>query len=156
MSHIEVSIDISRALPDVWDAVSRLDRHAEWMKDAESIVFLDDQTSGVGTAMEVLTRIGPFSMVDRMVVNEWTPTETIAVSHHGTISGERAFHLTETETGTRFVWRECQTFPWYFGGRLTAIAARRVLKRIWRSNLRMFSATLDESAPEWESQQQHA
>ena len=156
MSHIEVSIDISRALPDVWDAVGRLDSHAEWMKDAESIVYLGDQTSGVGTAMEVLTRIGPFSMVDRIVVNEWTPTETIAVSHHGTISGEGAFHLTETETGTRFVWSECQRFPLSLGERLTAIAVRPVLKRIWRSNLRMFPATLDEAAPEWVSQQQHA
>ena len=64
MTDIEVSIRIDRSLHDVWDQVSRLEDHADWMMDVESITFLDNQTSGIGTTMDVLTRVGPFTTTD--------------------------------------------------------------------------------------------
>ena len=49
--------------------------------------------------MEVLARVGPFSIVDGIAVNQSTPSETIAVSHQATISAQGSCHLTEAETG---------------------------------------------------------
>ena len=49
--------------------------------------------------MEVLARVGLFSIVDGIAVNQSTPTEAIAVSHQATITAEGLFHLTEAETG---------------------------------------------------------
>ena len=143
-SSIIVSIDIQKPLPVVWEAVSQLDRHSEWMTDAESISFADGQTSGVGTTMDVLTRIGPFTTIDRIVVENWAPPTTIGVSHRGLVSGTGAFHLLETPSGTRFVWKESLRFPWYLGGRVAAVAAKPILRRIWRTNLARFKARLDD------------
>ncbi|MGI9666554.1 MAG: SRPBCC family protein [Acidimicrobiia bacterium] len=150
MSSIEVSIDLPTSLDEVWEAVSHLERHAEWMTDAESITFADEQRSGVGTTMDVLTRVGPLTTVDRIVVEEWTPPTTIAVTHRGIVSGEGAFHLAPTDHGTRFTWNEQLSFPWYLGGGITATLAKPVLRRIWRSNLERFSATLPTVAPNGE------
>ena len=137
-------MEVRRPIPDVWEAVSQLDRHTEWMADAESIVFVSGQTSGIGTTMDVLTRVGPFKTVDRMVVEEWIAPTTIGVSHRGIVSGTGAFHLVEIPTGTRFTWSESLHFPWYLGGPLTAMAAKPVLRRIWRSNLARFSGILED------------
>ena len=49
--------------------------------------------------MEVLARVGLFSIVDGIAVNQSTPSETIAVSHQATIAAEGLFYLTEAETG---------------------------------------------------------
>ena len=94
--------------------------------------------------MEVLAKFGPFTMVDPIVLEAWTPPHTIGGSDRGIVSGEGAFHLTETETGTRSVCRRRPSFPSYLCGRPTAMVARPVLERIWRSNFSMFAATQDD------------
>lgn len=146
MSNIEVFNDIQQPLPVVWDVMSQLDRHSEWMTDAESVSFVDGQTSGVGTTMDVLTRVGPFTAIDRIVVESWNPPTTIGVSHRGLVSGTGAFRLSETHMGTRFEWKEDLHFPWYLGGAITAVAAKPILRRIWRSNLARFKASLGDSS----------
>jgi carbon monoxide dehydrogenase subunit G len=143
MSNIQVFIDIDRPLIDVWDQVSRLEDHAHWMGDVDSITFDEGQVSGVGTTMNVLTRVGPFTTTDVIVVEEWNPPHSIVVSHQGLISGRGAFHLEPLGAQTRFTWRESLSFPWYLGGGITAAVARPILARIWRANLRRFSATFN-------------
>ena len=142
MNTVEVAIDIDRRLVDVWDQVSQLEDHAHWMGDVESITFQGGQTSGVGTTMNVLTRVGPFTTVDVITVEEWDAPYSIVVSHQGLISGHGAFRLETIGASTRFTWRESLSFPWYLGGGITALAARPILERIWRANLRRFAATL--------------
>lgn len=84
MTHIQVSIKVDRPLDDVWDQVSRLQDHANWMMDVESIAFSDDRTSGVETTMRVLTRIGPFTTTDVIVVEEWNePTSITRIAQRG-------------------------------------------------------------------------
>lgn len=148
MNRIDVSVDLPHPPDVVWDAVSQLDRHAEWMTDAESIEFQDGQTSGVGTTMDVRTRVGPFTTVDRIIVRDWAPPSTIGVTHHGIVSGTGEFRLAKTSTGTRFTWSEELRFPWYVGGPITGAFAAPILRRIWRSNLARFAATLDKPSTE--------
>lgn len=142
MTAIRVSIEVSRPVDEVWKEVSNLRRHSEWMADAESIEFVGEQTSGPGTRMHVATRVGPLRTNDVIVVTEWVEGRTIGVSHEGLVSGTGAFHLEEVPSGTRFTWAEDLTFPWYLGGPVTAFFARPVLRRIWRSNLERFAASL--------------
>jgi carbon monoxide dehydrogenase subunit G len=139
MSTIEVSIDIPRPIGVVWDEAARLDRHAEWMADAEHIEFLDDRRSGVGTAMRVRTRVGPIVMHDDITVEEWAEPRLITVSHDGLVSGTGSFVFEPIARGTRISWHEDLEFPWYLGGALTAFFARPVLARIWRGNLKRFA-----------------
>ena len=142
MSSIRVSIDVPKPIGVVWDEAARLDRHADWMADAERIEFLDDRRSGVGTAMRVRTRVGPIVLNDDITVEEWAEPRLIAVTHHGLVTGSGSFILEPIAGGTRFTWEEELRFPWSLGGGIAAFFARPVLRRIWLGNLQRFAATV--------------
>jgi hypothetical protein len=140
---VVVEIDLPSSVSDVWAELSQLERHADWMMDAERIDFATGQRRGVGTEMKVRTRVGPFVTVDVIEVREWTEGKSIGVSHSGLVSGIGVFILIPIDNGTRFVWWEELEFPWYLGGSITARFAAPVLKWIWRGNLSRFAKTLD-------------
>lgn len=136
MARITQHVDIEAPAGVVWEAAADLGSHGEWMADAESIRFLTDSRSGVGTRMEVLTVVGPLRTRDVMEVTEWVEGETIGVRHQGLVTGTGRFLLEPLSDGTtRFTWTEALRFPWWLGGGLTALAARPVLGWIWRRNL---------------------
>jgi Polyketide cyclase / dehydrase and lipid transport len=139
---IEIAREIRVPVPVAWTELAALERHSEWMGDAERIMFRGEQRRGVGTTMEVLTRVGPFRTRDVMVVDRWEDGRAIGVAHRGLVSGAGVFLLEPTPEGTRIVWRERLHFPWYLGGRLTALLARPVLAMVWRENLERLAARL--------------
>lgn len=112
MAQIVVEIEIPRTIDEVWDDLRQLEQHLEWMADAERMDFLSESTRGLGVAMAVRTRVGPFVTTDVIEVREWDELHRIGVSHRGLVSGTGAFLLTPTKRGTRFVWDEDLTFPW--------------------------------------------
>ena len=119
----------------MWDYVKDISSHPEWMRDAVAIRFTSPETSGVGATFDCDTRVGPFRLTDRMTVTEWRDGEAMAIRHVGAVTGHGRFTLVPTETGTRFEWAEDLEFPARRGGRLAALLARPVLKRVWRGNL---------------------
>jgi uncharacterized protein YndB with AHSA1/START domain len=132
-----VSIEISAPAAAVWDYVKDISTHPEWMRDAVAIRFTSPTTTGVGTAFECDTRIGPFRLTDHMEVTEWRDGDVMAIRHVGIVTGHGRFTLTPTASGgTRFEWAEELEFPARRGGRVTALLARPVLKRVWRGNLK--------------------
>ncbi len=143
MATITVSIDIAATVDEVWRHASDLPTHAEWMADAESIEFRTEQRSGVGTQMEVFTRVGPLHTTDLMEVTEWIDRKTIGVRHEGLVTGEGRFTLEATTAGTRFTWSEQLSFPWYLGGAIVAQLARPVLRWIWRRNLESLRSRIE-------------
>jgi carbon monoxide dehydrogenase subunit G len=137
---IEVSVFISAPPDEVWAEVEQVERHAEWMADAESIEFLGDQQRGVGTRMRVATKVGPLRTMDIMEFTGWDPPHTMAIRHQGLVTGEGAFTLSPESSGTRFVWKEQLSFPWYLGGPITGFFAAPVLRWIWKRNLKGLAA----------------
>ena len=137
MSRIYVSVVIDAPPPDVWAAVEDLERHVDWMSDADEVRFEGLQHRGVGTRIAVDTRIGPFRLTDRMYVTEWIEGAVIAVDHTGRIEGTGRFSLDPSvDGGTLFAWEEDLRFPWFLGGRIgELIGASLVLKPLWRRNL---------------------
>ncbi|MGB9358908.1 MAG: SRPBCC family protein [Acidimicrobiia bacterium] len=142
MTLIVAWVDLPLPASEIWAELSHLERHSEWMADAERIDFADEQRRGVGTEMVVRTRVGPFVTNDVITVRSWIEGESIGVSHRGLVTGIGVFVLVPIEDGTRFVWLEDLTFPWYLGGAVTAIFAAPVLRWIWQRNLKRFAATL--------------
>ena len=142
-SRIRVEQHIAAARDVVWDDIADIGSHAEWMADAESITFLTEHRHGAGTRMEVLTKVGPFSLTDVMEFTSWEAPERMAVRHQGLVTGEGAFLLTEDGDGTRFVWDEELAFPWWLGGPITAFFAAPVLRAIWRGNLKRLAGRFD-------------
>jgi len=143
MVHIAQHVDIDAPLGTVWNAVSDLATHDRWMADAESIVFLSETRSGVGTVMRVRTVVGPFRTTDVMEVTEWDEGRFIGVRHEGLVTGTGRFTLSALASGTRFTWTEDISFPMWLGGPLTGILAKPVLGFIWRRNLRGLKKHLD-------------
>ena len=144
MSTVEVSVEIRAPLEAVWAAAADLGSHTEWMADAESITFLTARQRGLGTRMEVATRIGPLRTKDIMEVTEWEDRRRIGVRHTGLVTGRGAFELEEVDPATtRFTWRERLTFPWYLGGPLIARVASPVLGAVWKRNLTRLKSRLE-------------
>jgi len=144
MSTIQVSVEIQAPLEAVWAAAADLGSHTAWMADAESITFLTARQRGLGTRMEVATRIGPLRTKDVMEVTEWEDRHRIGVRHTGLVTGQGAFELEELDpAATRFTWRERLTFPWYLGGPLTARVASPVLGAVWKRNLKRLKSQLE-------------
>ena len=128
--------EIEAPLERVWAEAIDFGSHAEWMKDARAIRFEGRRREGVGTVLLIETRVGPFRTVDRFEITTIEPMRLIAGRHVGLFTGEGRFELySPTPERTRFVWRERIRFPWYFGGPLGGWVGRRILSRVWRTNL---------------------
>lgn len=113
------------------------------MADAGSIEFITARTAGVGTRLEIVTRIGPLRTVDVLEVVEWIERRLIAVKHAGAVTGVGSFELTPVAEGTRLTWREDLSFPLRWGGPVAGWLARPLLWWIWRGNLRRLKSRVE-------------
>lgn len=143
MARITQHVDIRAPLDVVWSAAADLATHDRWMADAESIVFLSEERSGVGTLMQVRTVVGPFRTTDVMEVTEWEEHRSIGVRHEGLVTGTGRFTVAPVAGGTRFMWTEELSFPLWLGGPITTMLAKPVLGLIWRRNLQGLKAHLE-------------
>lgn len=157
MPRLTVRIELPASPEEVWEDISDVASHVEWMHDAYSIEFTSERTSGAGTTFDCETRVGPFRLTDRMRITRWAPARAMGVEHEGLVRGTGEFTLRPVqrrsgegprlrrrrEVHTRFVWSERLRFPWYFGGPLGALAARPVLRLVWRRNLRNLRARFE-------------
>ena len=138
---IRACITIDAPPAAVWADVKHIDRHVEWMRDAESIRFRSSRRTGVGTEFECRTRVGPLATTDVLVVTQWRPRRAIGISHEGAVRGRGRLTLRRARGGrTRFCWNERLRFPWRMGGPLGELVAGPLLRRIWKGNLRRLKA----------------
>ena len=147
MAVISVSIELDATPDEVWAVVEDVGGHVEWMADARAIRFTSDQRQGVGTEFDCDTQVGPLRLVDRMTITTWEPARSMGVRHEGLVTGEGAFRLSPLDGGRRtlFAWTEELVFPWYFGGPITAAAARPVFRHIWHRNLSELRRVVDQA-----------
>jgi hypothetical protein len=149
MARIKVAIEINATPERVWEIVEPVERHVDWMHDAVAIHFVTEQTRGVGTEFLCDTKVGPFTLVDRMELTEWEPGKTMGVRHTGIVTGSGRFTLTPIDLGQRtlFEWNEELVFPWWMGGPIGAsIGGRIVLRAIWKRNLRGLRRLVEQPA----------
>lgn len=144
MPGIRVSTVIDASPRQVWEVVKRIDRHVDWMHDAEAIRFTSVRRSGVGTTFDCDTRVGPFRLVDRMEITRWRPRRAMGVRHVGVVTGTGQFTLRRAVGGgTRFTWRERLQFPWWMGGPFGAVVGGEVLRLVWGRNLRQLKRLVE-------------
>ena len=141
-----MSTEIDATPAQVWHVVEPVERHVDWMHDAVAIRFTTDQTRGTGTTFLCDTKVGPFTLVDRMEITEWEPAKVMGVRHSGLVTGSGKFTLESIDLGrrTRFTWAEDLVFPWWMGGPLGAwVGGKIALGPIWRRNLRELKKIVD-------------
>ena len=144
---IEVAIVIDASPNRLWPELADFRSHPEWMDDAATVSFLTDRTSGVGTRIEVATKVGPLRATDVMEVIEWEDERTIVVEHLGSVTGFGRFEIRPTGTGTEMRWVEELRFPWWMGGPIGLGLARPILGRIWQGSLKRLKERLELSGP---------
>ena len=83
----------TRRPPTCGASIEPIERHVDWMADAESITFTSTTQRGVGTRFDCLTRVGPFRTTDRMTVTEWEPGRAMGIEHRGVVTGRGRFTL---------------------------------------------------------------
>jgi len=133
---VKVGVMIDAPPEVVWRTVEQIERHVDWMTDAVSINFTSATRRGEGTQFDCATRIGPLRMTDRMIITQWTPRRAIGIEHHGVVTGWGRFTLGRRRGNrTRFTWTERLRFPWWMGGPIGALAAKPILRAVWRRNL---------------------
>lgn len=146
---ITVSTVIDASPAQVWAAIEDVAAHVDWMADAEAIRFTSDRTRGVGTTFDCDTRVGPLRLTDRMEITRWEPGRAMGVRHVGIVTGEGVFRLSRAggrlrrRRATRFEWSEQLLFPWWMGGPVGALVGGRVLRVIWRRNLRALKRRIE-------------
>ncbi len=146
MARINVDTIIERSIDDVWKDLEDVESHTSWMADAASITFRTEQTQGVGTTFECLTKVGPISLTDVMEITSWEPGRRMGVRHTGIVTGWGEFTLEAlSETRTRFRWAEDLTFPLWLGGKIGEWFGKYVLAAIWRGNLKRLKTRLETS-----------
>jgi hypothetical protein len=144
---VRVGVTIDAPPAEVWRVVEPIERHVEWMADAVAITFTGMQTRGVGTTFDCLTKVGPFRLVDRMAITEWTPRKAMGIDHRGVVTGRGRFTLRRRRRDrTRFTWSEQLRFPWWMAGPLGVFAAQPVLRALWRRNLRRLKQLVETGA----------
>lgn len=149
MARITVSTIIDASPAEVWDAVEDVASHTRWMADAVAIRFTSDRTSGVGTTFECDTKVGPLRLTDVMEITRWEPGSAMGVRHVGLVTGDGTFTLAPAggrlrrRSRTRFQWSERLVFPWWMGGPVGGVVGGRVMRLIWRKNLRTLKAMVE-------------
>lgn len=144
MGRIRVSTVIDASPASVWEEVRLIRCHVDWMYDAKEIRFTSEQTSGVGTSFDCITKFGPIRMTDKMTITSWREGREIGVHHRGLVTGIGRFTLSRVRRDrTRFTWVEQLTFPWWMGGPVGGFVGGIVMRRVWRKNLRVLKALVE-------------
>jgi uncharacterized protein YndB with AHSA1/START domain len=144
MARIRVSTVIDAPAARVWEQVRHVERHVEWMTDAEAIEFRSSKREGVGTNFDCTTKVGPFRLIDRMEITSWRPGKEMGVAHQGLVRGKGRFTLSRARGGrTRFTWNERLKFPWWMGGPVGGVFGGVVMRRIWKHNLKTLKAQIE-------------
>lgn len=135
---------IDAAPDEVWMLLGDIANHVQWMADADSIEFVGEQRTGVGTAFTCITKLGPIRLRDEMEITAWDDGELMGVAHRGAVTGTGTFRLEPVKAGsTRVMWEEKLVFPWWLGWRLGATIGRPVLAAVWRRNLQALRRTVE-------------
>jgi carbon monoxide dehydrogenase subunit G len=141
---IKVAVMIDAPPEVVWQTVEQIENHVDWMADAVSITFTTLEHRGEGTEFDCVTRIGPIRTTDRMLITQWTPRRAMGIKHQGVVTGWGRFALSRRKGNTtRFTWTERLKFPWWMGGRIGALAAKPILRKVWTRNLTNLKAIVE-------------
>ena len=126
------------------EAVRDISTHTDWMAEARSLRLVAGRPNRVGALYECDTRIGPLRTLDVMEVTRWRRGRSIGVRHVGIVTGSGRFTLRRRgRRRTRFTWKERLTVPWTLGGPFGAFVGGRVLKLVWRRNLRRLKRQIE-------------
>ena len=101
------SIDLPCPIDEAWTVLTRWERQADWMADADRVDVLGDVTAGVGVRVAVRTRLFHVpAFTETIEVVGWEPPRRLEIVHGTPVAGRGTWSLEPIEAGTRFTWTE--------------------------------------------------
>ena len=143
---LELTQKVAAPRRSVWETLTHWERQPEWMLDAEQVVVLTPQRSGVGVTIRCPTNLLGVRVQDVMRVTEWQPPHRLGVVHLGRIiTGTGTFVLTEEGLDTTHItWSEVIDPPLGRVGEWGATTlVLPILRRIFARSLRNLAAIVE-------------
>jgi len=104
---VERSIVLPCTTAQAWDVLTRWERQADWMPDADEVVVRSVQRTGVGVRLDVRTRLFQIPVfTEPMEITAWDPPRCLEIAHGGLVLGHGVWTLEPAGAGTRFTWIE--------------------------------------------------
>ncbi len=96
-SEVVLPVPVERA----WGLLMRWEDQPRWMKDADSVRVLGEQREGVGTTIDVTTRVLNVPLfTERLEVTIWEPPRRLVMAHLSFVAGVGTWRLQPVEGGT--------------------------------------------------------
>jgi uncharacterized protein YndB with AHSA1/START domain len=145
---VEVSIDLPCSPEQAWTVLTRWERQADWMADADAIVVRSEQRTGVGVRLDVRTRVFQVpAFTEAMAVVAWEPPRRLAIEHGPPVSGRGTWVLDPIPGGSRFTWTEEVALGVPILGRIAALVYGPVARRLIARSQRALRALIVASGP---------
>lgn len=144
---LELTQRVAAPRRSVWEMLTDWERQPEWMLDAEQVVVLTPQRTGVGVMIRCPTNLFGVRVQDVMRVNEWQAPRRLGVVHLGRIiTGTGTFELTEESADvTRITWTEVITPPLGRVGEWGAtVLVLPILRRIFARSFRNLAEVIED------------
>jgi len=107
---VRVSVDgvLPVGAPTAWAHLTRWERQAAWMRDADRVRVVGSQREGVGVRIAVRTRVlGVPAFTDVLEIVRWEPPRLLLMAHLRFVHGSGEWRLDPMdEAHTRFTWTE--------------------------------------------------
>ena len=105
------SIIINASQQTVFDYVSDWEKQSDWIKFTTVHVLSSAAQDDVN--LLAITRLGPFKLLDTMVVTTWQPHERIVVEHTGRLVLGKGIFSVQSLSGNKcqFTWQEITPVP---------------------------------------------
>jgi len=112
------SIVLPASVPDVWRFATAWEGQPAWMRDADAVVVLTPERTGVGVRVAVRTRVlGVPAFTEVLEVVRWEPPHRLVLAHRSFVRGHGEWTLRGPvaergrEPRTLFAWTEELSLP---------------------------------------------
>jgi uncharacterized protein YndB with AHSA1/START domain len=138
---IERQIVLPVPSADAWAILVDWERQPAWMADADEVRVTSTAREGVGTTVDVKTRVLNVPLfTERLLVVGWDPPRELRMAHRRFIRGQGTWTLTPAGTGTRFRWMEDLSLPAPLLGGVVLLAYRPIMRYLMGRSLRRLQA----------------
>jgi uncharacterized protein YndB with AHSA1/START domain len=142
------SIQLPCARQEAWEILTRWERQADWMADADRIVVRTAARAGVGVRIDVHTRLFQVpAFVEPMEVVAWDPPRRLQIVHGAIVRGRGTWTLEPHDAGTRFTWREELRLDVPVVGEIVARIYAPVLRRLMDRSQRSLKTLILATGP---------
>jgi hypothetical protein len=114
-----------------WVVLVDWERQSDWMADADEVRVTSAAREGVGTTLDVKTRVLNVPLfTERLEVVGWDPPRELRIAHRSFIRGQGTWTLTPAGAGTRFRWIEDLSLPVPLLGGLALLVYRPFMRHL--------------------------